>query len=111
MTLQQVGFEAIISVRDMGTGIPAQDLKHIFDQYYRVPEIDEQAGSRKGLGLGLYIAQKLVERHSGRIDVQSAPGEGSVFSVVLPLFVDSATEEAVTTKLAPHTQAVWTIVS
>lgn len=110
VTLQQVGFEAIISVRDMGVGIPPEDLKHIFDQYYRVPEVDAQSGSRKGLGLGLYIAQKLVERHAGRIDVQSAPGEGSVFSVILPLFVDPSTEEVDAAKLASHTQAVWTIV-
>lgn len=110
VTLQQVGFEAIISVRDIGVGIPPEDLKHIFDQYYRVPEIDVQSGSRSGLGLGLYIAHKLVERHAGRIDVQSAPGEGSVFSVALPLYVDPTTEEVDTAKLAPHTQAVWTIV-
>ena len=110
VTLQQVGFEAIISVRDMGVGIPPGDLEHIFDQYYRVPEVDVQSGSRRGLGLGLYIAQKLVERHAGRIDVQSVPGEGSVFSVVLPLFVDPTTEDVDTTKLALHTQAVWTIM-
>ena len=110
ITLQQVGFEAIISVRDMGVGIPPGDLEHIFDQYYRVPEVDAQSGSRRGLGLGLYIAHKLVERHAGRIDVQSVPGEGSVFSVVLPLFVDPTTEEVDTTRLAPHTQAVWTIM-
>jgi hypothetical protein len=42
--------------------------------------------------------------------VQSIPGEGSVFSVVLPLFVDPTTEEVDTTKLEPHTQAVWTIM-
>lgn len=110
VTLQQVGFEAIISVRDMGVGIPPEDLKHIFDQYYRVAEVDAQSGTRKGLGLGLYIAQKLVERHAGRIDVQSTPGEGSVFSVILPLFVDPTTEEVDAAKLASHTQAVWTIV-
>jgi signal transduction histidine kinase len=110
VTLQQIGFEAIISVRDMGVGIPPGDLEHIFDQYYRVPEVDAQAGSRRGLGLGLYIAHKLVERHAGRIDVQSVQGEGSVFSVSLPLFVDPTTEDVDTTKLALHTQAVWTIM-
>ncbi|HKV57525.1 MAG TPA: ATP-binding protein, partial [Ktedonobacteraceae bacterium] len=68
------------------------------------------SGSRKGLGLGLYIAHKLVERHAGRIDVQSALGEGSIFSVALPLFVDPTTEEVDTAKLASHTQAVWTIL-
>ncbi len=110
VTVQQVGFEAVISVRDMGSGIPPEDLKHIFDEYYRSSEVDLQAGMQNGLGLGLYIAHKLVERHAGRIDVQSAPGEGSVFSVSLPLFVDPSTEDLDTAKLAPHTQAVWTIL-
>lgn len=110
VTVQQVGFEAVISVRDMGKGIPPEDLKHIFDEYYRSPEVDLQAGMQNGLGLGLYIAHKLVERHAGRIDVQSAPGEGSVFSVTLPLFVDPSTEDLDVAKLAPHTQAVWTIL-
>ncbi|HEY6543072.1 MAG TPA: hybrid sensor histidine kinase/response regulator [Ktedonobacteraceae bacterium] len=110
VTVQQVGFEAVISVRDMGAGIPPEDLEHIFDEYYRSPEVDLQAGLQKGLGLGLYIAHKLVERHAGRIEVQSIPGEGSVFSVALPLFVDPSNEDIDTAKLAPHTQAVWTIL-
>ncbi len=109
VTLQQVGYEAIISVRDMGVGIPEEHLPHIFEQYYRVPGVEVQTGSQTGLGLGLFISQKLVERHAGRIDVQSIPGEGSVFSIVLPLFVDPASENIDATKLAPHTQAVWTI--
>ncbi|GAC1566338.1 MAG: hybrid sensor histidine kinase/response regulator [Ktedonobacteraceae bacterium] len=97
VALQQVGFEAIISVRDMGVGIPAEEFEHIFVQYYRVPGVEVQSGSQPGLGLGLYIAHKLVERHAGHIDVQSVPGEGSVFSVVLHLFVDPSTEEVDTT--------------
>ncbi len=109
VTLQQAGYEALISVRDMGVGIPAEHLPHIFEQYYRVPGVEVQTGSHTGLGLGLYISRKLVERHAGRIDVQSIPGEGSVFSMVLPLFVDPATENMDAEKLAPHTQAVWTI--
>jgi signal transduction histidine kinase len=110
VTLQKVGFEAIISVRDMGVGIAPQELEHIFDRYYRVPDLDAQSGSQNGLGLGLYVARKLVERHAGRIDVQSVPGEGSVFSVVLPLFVDPDTEVVDPAKLVSHTQAVWTIL-
>ena len=110
VTVQQVGFEAVISVRDMGAGVPPEDLEHIFDEYYRSPDIDLQAGLQNGLGLGLYIAHKLVERHAGRIEVHSVPGEGSVFSVSLPLFVDPSTEDLDIAKLAPHTQAVWTIL-
>ena len=110
LTLQQIGFEAIISVRDMGVGISPEELPHIFDQYYRTPDTPLQADGHSGLGLGLYIAKKLVERHAGRIEVQSVPGEGSVFSVVLPLFVDPAIEEVDSAKLAAHIQAVWTIL-
>ncbi len=110
VTLQRVGFEAIISVRDMGAGIKLEDLPHIFDQYYRAPDVKVQTGSQNGLGLGLFISRKLVERHAGRIEVQSEPGKGSVFSIFLPVFVDPATDDLDTSQLAPHTQAVWTIM-
>ncbi len=109
VTLQQAGFEAIISVRDMGNGIPAEALPHIFEQYYRAPDVDESLGSLNSLGLGLYISRKLVERHAGHIDVESVPGEGSVFTVVLPLFIEPETENDDVAKLTPQTQAVWTI--
>ena len=109
VTLQQAGFEAIISVRDMGDGIPADALPHIFEQYYRAPDAEESIGSLNSLGLGLYISWKLVERHAGHIDVESVPGKGSVFSVVLPLFIEPAAENDDVAKLTPQTQAVWTI--
>ncbi len=109
VTLHQAGFEATISVRDRGVGIRAELLPHLFEPDYRVPGVQGQTGAQTGLGVGLYIAWKLVERHAGRIDVQSVPGEGSVFSMVLPLFVDPTTEKVDAAKLAPHTQAVWTI--
>ncbi len=109
ITLQQIGYEAIISVRDIGIGIPGAMLPHIFEPFYRVPGIEVQTGSAVGLGLGLYISRKIVERHGGHIDVQSSPGEGSTFSLVLPMFVDSTADDIDATKLAPHMQAVWTI--
>jgi len=109
VTLQQAGFEAIISVRDMGDGIPAEALPHIFEQYYHAPFAEESIASLNSLGLGLYISRKLVERHAGHIDVESKPGEGSVFSVVLPLFIEPASENDDVAKLTPQTQAVWTI--
>jgi len=109
VTLQQSGFEAIISVRDMGNGITADALPHIFEQYYRAPDNEESMGTHNGLGLGLYIARKLVERHAGRIDVESVPGEGSIFSVVLPLFIEPSGENDDVAQLTPQTQAVWTI--
>jgi signal transduction histidine kinase len=60
-------------------------LPHLFERFFRVPGVEVQTGSSVGLGLGLYIARRIVERHGGRITVQSAPGSGSVFSVALPL--------------------------
>lgn len=109
LTLEQAGYECTISVRDMGVGIPAEMQPHIFELFYRAPGVEVQTGSNAGLGLGLYISRKIVERHGGRIDVQSTLGEGSIFSVVLPLFVDPTVENTNAAKLAPHTQAQWTI--
>src|SRR5258708_17830865 len=109
LTLQQVGYEATLSVRDLGVGIPAEMLSHIFEQYYRVPGIEVQDGSSSGMGLGLYISRKLVERHGGHLDVRSSPGHGSVVKIALPLYIDPATATLDAGKLTRHTQAVWTI--
>ncbi len=83
VTLRRAGEEATISVRDQGRGIPAEYLPHIFQPFYHVPDMERDSSS--GLGLGLYIAKAIVERHGGRIEVQSNPGQGSTFSIVLPL--------------------------
>src|SRR5947209_5718034 len=109
VTLQQAGYEATVSVRDMGVGIPPSLLPNIFEQFYRVPGVEVQNGPHIGLGLGLYISRKIVERHGGHIDVQSVPGQGSIFSVVLPLFVDPDADTTDAAKLTRHTQAIWTI--
>jgi signal transduction histidine kinase len=69
-----------LSVTDRGVGISVEDQALIFGRFFRV------AGGRspEGLGLGLYIARLLVEAHGGNIDVRSAPGLGSTFTVHLP---------------------------
>jgi signal transduction histidine kinase len=71
------GSEILISVKDTGTGIPADHLPYIFDAFYRVGR-----GS-KGSGLGLAIARTIVELHGGKMWVQSTPPEGSTFSFTL----------------------------
>jgi signal transduction histidine kinase len=109
VTLQQVGYEATLSVRDRGVGIPAEVLSRLFEQYDRVPGSEGQDGGSSSMGLGLSIARKIVERHGGQLDVQSRPGQGRVFFVVLPLYIDPATDDLDAGKLAQHTQAVWTI--
>ena len=71
--------EALISVQDFGPGIDPDHLPHLFDRFYR-------ANTRSsGLGLGLYISRILVEAHGGRIWAESQPGQGSTFTVSLPL--------------------------
>jgi Histidine kinase-, DNA gyrase B-, and HSP90-like ATPase len=64
-------------------GIPAEQLPHLFERFYRVPGVEVQTGSSAGVGLGLYIAQKIVGQHGGHIEVTSRLGEGSTFSIVL----------------------------
>lgn len=74
----------VVSVQDQGVGIPAEQLPHLFERFYRVPGVEVQTGSSAGVGLGLYIAQKIVAQHGGHIEVTSQLGEGSTFSIVLP---------------------------
>ena len=70
-----------ISVRDTGPGIAPDVLPHIFERFYR----GEIARSGPGAGLGLAIAKELTAAQGGTIEVQSAVGQGSVFTVTLPL--------------------------
>jgi two-component system OmpR family sensor kinase len=73
-----------ITVSDNGPGIPAEELPHIFDRFYRV-EKSRSRGPLGGSGLGLSIAQWIAHGHDGRIEVASEPGKGTTFSVWLPL--------------------------
>jgi PAS domain S-box-containing protein len=78
---------AVITVRDQGVGIPAEELPHIFERFYRATNIPE--GSISGLGLGLYLVRALIEMHGGTVDVRSVVGEGTTFRVRLPLISTS----------------------
>lgn len=70
-----------IRVTDTGIGIPARDLPHVFDKFYRV-----QGTSTHGIsGTGLAITKSIVETHDGRIRVESVEGAGTTFVVELPL--------------------------
>ena len=72
---------ATIAVTDRGGGIPAADIPHIFDRFYRA----KTGKKAEGLGLGLYIARLIVEAHGGRIWVESELGKGSTFGISLPV--------------------------
>jgi len=79
--LEMADNQAVIAIADTGVGIPAAALPHIFERFYRV----DKASTTRGFGLGLSIAQAIIELHQGRIEVESAEGEGSTFRIVLPL--------------------------
>ena len=74
---------AVMAVTDTGIGIPPEALGHVFERFYRAD--DARTRDSGGAGLGLAIAQKLVDEHGGRISAESTPGKGSTFTVTLPL--------------------------
>jgi signal transduction histidine kinase len=69
-------------VRDTGPGIPAQDLPHIFDRFYRAEKSRTRSRS-SGFGLGLSIAKWIVDQHGGQIKVESKEGQGTTFVIWL----------------------------
>jgi heavy metal sensor kinase len=83
LVLARQNGNAEIVVRDTGIGIPATDQVRVFDRFFRVDKA--RARALGGAGLGLSIVQWIVEVHGGEISVASAPGEGSTFTVLLPL--------------------------
>lgn len=92
LSLERIGEQARIICRDTGPGIPAEDLPHIFERFYRA----EKSRTRRettGFGLGLSIANWIVERHGGRIEVNSQEGKGTTFAIWLPLYSNSRQPE------------------
>jgi len=81
--LRRMGDEVYLQVQDYGPGIPAADLPHLFSRFYQAPRGDGRPMS--GLGLGLYIAKEIVTAHGGQITVASTEGQGSTFTVRLPI--------------------------
>lgn len=73
-----------ISISDNGTGIDPKDLPHIFDRFYRGKNASSKNG--QGHGLGLALAHDIVNRHDGELTVKSKLGEGTTFTIILPVF-------------------------
>ncbi len=85
LSLETIKDQARIICRDTGPGIPAEDLPHIFERFYRA-EKSRTRGKTTSFGLGLSIANWIVERHGGRIEVNSREGKGTTFAIWLPLW-------------------------
>lgn len=83
--LDEVGQWAVVAVRDSGVGIPAADLPHLFEQFYRATNV---SGHIAGTGIGLATARQVVQLHAGRIEVESEEGQGSTFTIRLPIGED-----------------------
>ncbi len=75
--------QVILRISDTGPGIPPADQPHIFEKFYRASNVPKGVG---GSGLGLAIVKSIVDNHQGRIWVDSLLGQGSTFTVVLPLY-------------------------
>lgn len=83
--LGKVKNQARITVSDNGPGIPADELPHIFERFYRTEKSRTRSKDGKGYGLGLSIAYWITRNHDGQIDVSSQEGKGTTFVVWLPL--------------------------
>jgi signal transduction histidine kinase len=82
ITVRREGSDAVIAVSDQGVGIAPKDTERIFEKFFRTEEAARTVG---GTGLGLAVAREIVTSHGGTLDVESEPGEGSTFSVTMPL--------------------------
>ena len=82
VTLQRRGETVRFTIADNGVGIPADDLPHIFEPFYRADR--SRSRSAGGVGLGLAIAQEIVRLHGGSITATSQPGQGTQLTVTLP---------------------------
>jgi signal transduction histidine kinase len=96
------GHMLAITVADEGQGIPAADIPHVFDKFYRAgsdgraPQDDDlnvPGTAAPGVGLGLYLAQHIVSQLEGEIIVESKQGSGTIFTVLLPLWTDDGNAE------------------
>lgn len=89
--LRVQGNSAQVWVRDQGPGLSKEAQQQVWQCFHQIKEVPVQSGSEKGLGLGLYICQTLIEQHHGEVDVESTPGKGSTFWFRLPLAKEEMT--------------------
>jgi len=80
---------AIVQIEDNGAGIPNEMIHRIYDPFFTTKD------TARGTGLGLSVSYGIIQRHSGRIFVDSQPGEGTCFTIKLPMFQESESKEII----------------
>jgi signal transduction histidine kinase len=91
VSARREGDRVLVSVRDRGIGIPKNEQRRIFEKFYRVET--SVVHTTKGSGLGLALVQHITEAHGGHVEVVSAPGEGSTFTLSLPVRTEAVGAE------------------
>jgi signal transduction histidine kinase len=86
-----------VSVRDQGMGLDEKEIKHIFQKFYRTKRAE--ASGEGGTGIGLSIVEQIVSEHGGRMEVTSKPGQGSTFTMVLPVHSEARAGAAPASRL------------
>lgn len=94
--VRRAGDQVEIEVQDHGIGVPLAELPNLFSRFYQYQASDGHSKDSKdtyphGLGLGLYIAREIIIAHGGTLDVSSTPGQGTTFTVRLPLLAENHT--------------------
>lgn len=92
ITLAKESEQAQMTVSDNGPGIASENLKNLFNRFYRVPSNNVTV---RGTGLGLYICRRIIQAHGGEITVESVLGEGTTFHIYLPLEMKEVTETSI----------------
>ena len=86
---------AVLTVQDHGVGIPADDLPHVFERFFRGDKARQREPGRASSGLGLSICESIVQALEGNIAVTSQVGQGTTFTVTLPLATTPPTRDQV----------------
>jgi PAS domain S-box-containing protein len=84
LEVREAGDQYLVSVADHGPGLRPDELRRLFQRFYRAPSVQVQSGSGVGLGLGLFISREIVVNHGGSIWADSKPGHGAVFTFSIP---------------------------
>ncbi|MCA9935444.1 MAG: sensor histidine kinase, partial [Anaerolineales bacterium] len=85
ITAQKTETAVAIAISDSGPGIPPEHLPHLFERFYRVEGSRGRGAGPGGAGLGLAIAHEIVRKHDGRLTVHSEVGQGTTFTIHLPV--------------------------